>query len=398
MLRKKIDRVLAAILLLVVFIIGGATLTLHARDFAYALTKGYTNYLKQDGRPLAGASARISALTSTINRTLLGKDAFEGLNIRLQMALGKQMFSLGGSTMVKLKTGQLYDLLGKTDIQDDIKKMTDLQQNLKDLGIPMLYVYPHSYLYEDNMLPDGITDTNVQVANELVSGLRAADIPVIDSRETAKAAGLTLDQEIYRTDQHWATPNLFAAFQATAAKLNEMGFAIDPSLYASDRFTSDVYAQMHMGQVGDRLGPSLIKPDDFVLMQPAYDTMLHKKIVNGTKTEEVSGTFKDLLNWKLIDEAKENGVANLYSVYGNHDAENWYVNDKVSTGRILISKDSYGTPFVDFLVLTAHEVLAVDMRKSSRSIEDYAREFKPDIVIVAHSQAMLREANYVFVE
>jgi hypothetical protein len=84
--------------------------------------------------------------------------------------------------------------------------------------------------------------------------------------------------------------------------------------------------------------------------------------------------------------------------YGNHDAENWYVNDNVPTGRILISKDSYGTPFVDFLALTAHEVLAIDLRKSNRTIEDYAREFKPDIVIVAHSQAMLCEANYVFVE
>lgn len=398
MLRKKMDRALAVILLLAIFTIGGATLALHAKDFAYALTKGYTNYLKDDGRPLAGATARISALTSTINRTLLGKDAFEGLNLRLQMVLGKQMFSLGGSTMVKLKTGQLYDLLGKTDFSDDIKKMTELHQNLSEMGIPMLYVYPHSYLYEDNMLPDGVTDTNVPMADMLVKGLRDADIPVIDSRETSKAAGLAIDQEIYRTDQHWATPNLFAAFQATAAKLNEIGLAIDPSLYASDNFTSDVYAKMHMGQVGERMGPSLIQPDDFILMQPAYDTMLHKKIVNGSNTEDISGTFKDLLNWKLIDEAKANGVANLYSVYGNHDAENWYVNDKVSTGRVLISKDSFGTPFVDFLALTAHEVLAVDMRKSSRSIEDYAREFKPDVVIVAHSQAMLREANYVFVE
>ena len=397
MLRKTIDRVLAAILVLSIFVMGGVTMALHARDLAYAVTKGYTNYIKE-GRPLAGISARISALTSTINRTLLGKDAFEGLNLRLQMALGKQMFSLGGSTMVKLKTGQLYDLMGKTSFKDDIEKMVRLKDTLKSMGIPMLFVYPHSYLYEDGMLPDGVTDTNVEMADALVSGLRAADIPVIDSREVYRANGLTIDRAIYRTDQHWATPTLFATFQATAAKLNEMGFAIHPTLYASENFTSEVFAGMHMGQVGERLGPELIEPDDFVLMKPTYETSLHKKTVNGTKVEEAESSFTDLLNLKLIDDAKRDGVANLYSVYGNHDAENLYVNDKVPTGRILISKDSYGTPFVDFMALTAHEVLAVDLRKNSRSIEDYAREFKPDIVIVAHSQAMLREANYVFVE
>jgi hypothetical protein len=248
------------------------------------------------------------------------------------------------------------------------------------------------------MLPDGVTDANVQMADTLVTGLRAADIPVVDSREVYKASGLTLDRAIYRTDQHWATPTLFATFQATAAKLSEMGFPIHPTLYASESFSSETFPGMHMGQVGERLGPKLIAPDDFVLTRPDYETSLTKKTVNGANTEEVSGSFHDLLNLKLLDDARRDGVANLYSVYGNHDAENWYVNDKVPTGRILIAKDSYGTPFVDFMALTAHEVLAVDLRKSPRSIEDYAREFKPDIVIVAHSQAMLRKANYVFVE
>ncbi len=398
MFRKSINIVLAAILMLTIFVVGGVTLAEHWREFGYALTKGYTNYIKEDGQPLASVKARVSMLTYTINRTILGVDEMERFNLRFQLALGKQIFSVGPNTMVKLKTGQLYDLLSVSSMSDDVEKMVKLKQNLQDMGIPMLFVYPHSYLYEDNMLPDGVTDDNIRAADELVTGLRAADIPVIDSRDSYKAAGLTIDQAIYRTDQHWATPNLFATFQATAQKLNEMGFAIDPSLYASDSFTTNIYAQMHMGQVGERLGPSLITPDDFVLMQPTYETLLHKKIVNGTKTEEFSGSFHDLLNWKLIDDAKKDGVSNLYSVYGNHDAENWYVNDKVPTGRILISKDSYGTPFVDFLVLAAHEVLAVDLRKSARTIEDYAREYKPDIVIVAHSQAMLREANYVFVE
>jgi len=396
--RKRIDIALAALLMLTMFGIGGVTIAQHGRELAYAVTKGYVNYIKEDGQPLASVKARVTSLTSTINHTLPGVDRLERYNILFQMSLGKQIVSVGGQTMVKLKTGQLYDLLGDTDMTDDAAKMAKLKENLGAMGIPMLYVYPHSYIYQDGMLPDGVKDYNVEDANELVSGLKAAGIPVVDSRDVFRAAGLTIDQTIYRTDQHWATPELFATFQATCEQLNGMGFKIDPSLYASENFTSETYPEMHMGQVGERLGAKYIAPDDFILLQPGYDTMLHKKIVNGSATSEADGSFHDLLNWKLVDDAKRDGTANLYSVFGNHDAENWYVNDKVPTGRILIAKDSYGTPFVDYLALTAHEVLAVDMRKGRHSIEDYAREFKPDVVIVAHSQAMLREANYVFVE
>jgi len=397
MLRKRIDIVLTAILLAFIFTIGGVTACLHLRSFGYDLVKGYTNYLKE-GQPLAGVSARISALTNTINQVLLGKDFFQKLNLRLQMALGKEMYSLGGSTMVRLKTGQLYDLEKKTSFSDDIEKMVVLKGTLEKMGIPMFYVYPHAMLYEDGLLPDGVVDTNIQMADVLVSGLRKAGIPVIDSREVYRASGLTLDRAIYRTDRHWANALIFETFRVTAEKLNEMGFSIDPSIYAAENFKTDLYPRMHMGQVGQRLGVGLIEPDDFELIYPTYDTSFKKKIVNGRNVEEKSGSFMDLLYPGLLDDAKINGVANLYWVYGNQDAESWYTNDKVSTGRILISKDSFGTPFVDFLALTAHEVLAVDLRKTQRTIEDYAREFQPDIVIVAHSQAMLRSANYVFVE
>ncbi len=392
------DRFLAAFLLLTIFTIGGVTLGAHPREFAYAVVKGYQNHIREDGQPLRTVSARISALKGTMNRTLFGKDFFEKLNLGLQMALGKQIISVGGSTMVRLKTGQLYDLMGKTELSDDIAKMVRLKENLTQLGCEMLYVYPHCSLYEDGLLPGGVIDYNIEAADELVGSLRDAGIFVIDSREVYRSLGLDLDQAIYRTDQHWSTLTAFETFRATAAKLRDMGLAIDPALYDRDSFSVQTYPTLHMGQVGERLGQSLIEPDDFALILPRYETMLSRKIVNGSAVEEALGPFESLLNMKLLDDARRDGVANLYSVYGNHDAENWYVNDKVDTGRVLISKDSFGTPFANLLALTAHETLTVDLRKSQRTIEDYARVFKPDVVIVAHSQAMLREANYVFIE
>jgi hypothetical protein len=221
MFRKRIDIALAALLMLTMFGMGGVTIAQHGRELAYAITKGYANYIKEDGQPLASVKARVSAITSTINHTLPGVDQLERYNILFQMSLGKQIMSVGGQTMVKLKTGQLYDLLGNTNMQDDVAKMAKLKENLDAMGIPMLYVYPHSYIYEEGMLPDGAKDYNIEDADELVGGLKAAGIPVVDSRDAFKAAGLTIDQAIYRTDQHWATPELFATFQQTCEKLNE---------------------------------------------------------------------------------------------------------------------------------------------------------------------------------
>ncbi len=147
-----------------------------------------------------------------------------------------------------------------------------------------------------------------------------------------------------------------------------------------------------MGQVGERLGPSLIEPDDFALTQPTYETMLRKKTVNGTNTEEASGSFSDLLNWSLIDDAEQNGVSNLYSVFGNHDAENWYVNDKVSRAHPDL-QDSFGTPLVDYR-RHVHEVQAEDKRKGSAPSILRAR-LQAGQRNRGPLHAMLREANYV---
>jgi hypothetical protein len=140
------------------------------------------------------------------------------------MALGKQMFSLGGTTMVKLKTGQLYDLMGKTDFSDDIEKMVKLRDNLEEMGIPMLYVYPHAYLYEDRHAARRRRRHQRGDGRRAGDGAGAGVHPGRRQREVYRDAGLTLDQAIYRTDQHCATPNIFATFRATAAKLSEMGF------------------------------------------------------------------------------------------------------------------------------------------------------------------------------
>ncbi|MEG0145566.1 MAG: hypothetical protein RR739_05830, partial [Clostridia bacterium] len=174
-MRKIINRVLTVLLILTITVIGGGTIAKNAKSLAYAGLVTYTTYQTGEGL-FENIKARIKALTTALNVSLIGKDAFEKANAKLQLSLGKQMLNFGGTTMVKLKTGQLYDVQADTDVRDDVARMKTLHDKLSAQGIPMVFAYAHSELYEDDLLPSGVEDFNNKVADDIVTGLRAEGI------------------------------------------------------------------------------------------------------------------------------------------------------------------------------------------------------------------------------
>ena len=109
-MRKIVNRILAVALVAVMLIIGGLTLAGNARSLGYALLVTYTQYLEPDSGFFGNVQARIQSVTNAINASLLGKDWFRRANAAFQLALGKEVLSFGGTTMVRLSTGQLYDV------------------------------------------------------------------------------------------------------------------------------------------------------------------------------------------------------------------------------------------------------------------------------------------------
>ncbi|MDO4548911.1 MAG: hypothetical protein Q4D04_12485 [Clostridia bacterium] len=396
MIKKIVNRILAIALIASIAVIGGATLFGNMRSLGYAFAVNYTQYLDKDGGPFAGISARIASLTAAINVNILGKDWFEKTNARMQLALGKHSLNFGSTTMVRLNTGHLYDLLGDADVSDDIESMKALNDTLGEDGIPMIFVYAHGTLYEDDMLPTGVADFNDKVADDMVNGMREAGITTIDSREVYKNRGMTLDDAIFRTDLHWSIMTAFNVYRASCEALLETG-AIQPDMTATDigRFDIEILENAHMGGMGERVGAEAVEPDDFQVITPAFETYIRQNIMTSEGYQQREGTFEQaVMNADLLEGG---GYSNRYDSYGYHTEIVYYTNENAPEGRLLIVKDSYGTPVTSFMSLAVRDVCALDLRKTQKTVEQLVDEFKPDAVVVIHCQEMFRGKNYVFI-
>lgn len=395
-MNKIINRVLAVIFLLTIFVIGGVTLAQNYRSIAYAGLVTYTQYAEPGARGLATLKPRITAVENTINTKLLGKDAFQKINARMQMALGKQVLNFGGTTMVRLKSGDLYDVqsdVGEKSLNADVETMAKLKGKLDEKGIPMVYVYAHSGLYEEGLLPGGIKDYNNQVADRIVNGLRAQGITTLDSREIYRQRGMTLDQAVMRTDQHWTILMAFEAFSASVEALNATGkISLDEAAADIANYSVRQLPGAHMGDVGARVGEAAVRPDDFYMITPKFATHI-ERTEGGVVT---TGTFEEaVMDMSVL----EGGAArSIYDLYGDHVDLTYYTNENAPAGRLLIVKDSFGTPTASFMSLAAREVCAIDLRRTQRTVEEMVEAFAPDAVLVVHCQEMMRGKNYVFVE
>lgn len=400
-MRKIVNGILAVALVAVMLIIGGLTLAGNARSLGYALLVTYTQYLEPDSGFFGNVQARIQSVTNAINASLLGKDWFRRANAAFQLALGKEVLSFGGTTMVRLSTGQLYDVQPDYDISSNLDTILRLKDKLDEKGIPMVYAYAHSELYEDGLLPEGVEDYNNKVADDIVSGLRQAGIPTIDSRQVYRDHGLTLDQAVYRTDQHWSILTAFTVFGETLKALNDTGaLALDPSLGDLDNYRMEIVPRAHMGDVGARLGEGLVEPDDFQLITPLFPTQITQRISKPTSEgggfDQRSGSFQEAAMY--MDKMEGEGAANRYDTYGLHRELTYFTNEDAPEGRLLILKDSFGTPVSTFYSLAVREVCALDLRKGRITAEEMVEEFQPDAVLVVYCQEMMREKNYVLVD
>ena len=400
-MQKLVNRILAVALVLTLLVIGGGTLAGGARSLGYAFLVTYTQYLEPDSGFFGQVKARIQSLNNAINLSLLGKDWFEKRNAALQMGLGKQMLSFGGTTMVKLKTGQLYDVQSDTDVRNDLETMRKLKRKLDEKGIPMVYAYAHSELYEDNLLPVGVEDYNNKVADDIVKGLREMGIVTIDSRQVYRDHGLTMENAVYRTDQHWSILTAFTVYGEALKALNESGaMHMDEAMAEMDNFDLEVRKGVHMGDVGARVGQGVIESDDFQLITPKFDTHITQRISQPTSAgggfEERTGTFQEAVMYR--EKLEGEGASNRYDTYGLHRELTYFTNEDAPQGRLLILKDSFGTPVSSFFSLAAREVCALDLRKGRLTAEEIIDQFQPDAVLVVYCQEMMRERNYVLVD
>ena len=357
-------------------------------------------YLPEHWNGMDLFNARLRSLESKLGGALWKSEELGYVNSAFQYALGKKMINTGGSQMVKLNTGHLYDLQGPVSAVPKVSEIADLK-DLLDPNLPFLFVYEHPVVYDEGMFPEGYEklDYGTEFADEAVSLMRARGIDTIDSREVLNASGYSYDELLWKSDQHWTTLAAIVMAREIAREAAEKtGLPIDPNRIDPEGFETKVYEKLFLGKYGQRVGTGLIDPDDIVVYWPAYETEMRRETFYLGQMLNGEGSFREaIVRWDKLERGRSGYNINAYMDYGLTENYEHIENRTAPRARILLLKDSYSAPIGAFLSLTASDVYAVDMRRSNRTFPELVEEFEPDIVVVAYSQQMLRDENYQFV-
>lgn len=261
-----------------------------------------------------------------------------------------------------------------------------------DLGVPIVYVQPPTkYIEGYTEFPATLHDQTGQNVAATAELLAAAGVPRLDLRSLAGEQDLPKEQMFYRTDHHWRVETAFWANAQTVAWLNEQfGWAIDADGYYCDlaNWQQTDFGKNFLGSQGRRVGRFFGGVDDFVLIEPAFDTQFAVTLKQQNGEEVVKqGSFSEvLLDWDMLNDSDI--YSNRYGAYWGADyplvvADNLNNDDGK---RVLIIKDSYSLPYGAFMATMLDELYMVDLRYFDiADLADYIKEIKPDLMLIMYS-------------
>ncbi|MBQ6372873.1 MAG: hypothetical protein IJJ45_00105 [Clostridia bacterium] len=404
---KRVTRVTAAILTVAflgfVFAALAGTLANNGHDVLNSLrmTPTVRATLPEHPDRLDRLAARINSFTSKISEVMWMKDELGYVNSDFQYALGKRMINTGSQNMIRLNTGHLYDLVPYKSLVEGSEGIADLvQTTLKD--IPALFVYEHPTLYDASMMPAeyAALDHSAEMADEVVSTLRARGVRVLDSRDVLPKSGYPLDDLLWVTDQHWSTLSAITMARAIAGELNGMtGAELEPDRIDPDTMEQYVHEKFFLGKYGQRVGTRRVTPDDIIEYWPRYDTNITRETKrSSTVTEHASGPFREtcIRRTYLEPDPGKTWSKLAYTYYGQVEYYSVFENPDAPDFTILLLKDSYSAPIGTFLSLLARHVIFVDMRQDVDPLPVWLEKYQPDAVVIAYSLQMMRDDNYEF--
>ncbi|MBE5791386.1 MAG: hypothetical protein E7322_04410 [Clostridiales bacterium] len=403
-MRKWLNRALAVLFIAFLCTVFCVTMVQHGRMYAYGFFKSYKEKLPKNPTILDNIEARIYKLNGNANERLFLRDEMRVLNARFQSLLGKDIYDVGGKDTVRLANGAYYDMFTQKSTYEKMEELIDFSIRLEEeMNIPTAFVYCHGGVYEESLLPEKYRpmDDNNAFADEFIEAFKKAGISVTDSRVAYRTAGLTPDQAIFNSDIHWTHRMALETAAEAVRNLNrDFDLGLDETALDYERFVDEVHKDIFKGEIAQRLGLGIVDVDDIHLLYPAYDTHIeYTSEKTGVKIEK-SGSFSETVvdREKMNIDSDDGYSTTAYYIYGDYLARLHTINKDAADKKILIFKDSYGTPVSAYFTLVAGELIAIDLRSTNESIEAIVREIQPDVVIFAYSQQMLRKFDYVIAE
>ena len=319
----------------------------------------------------------------------------------IQRVLGKHIVSDAGyGEIYKTKYNQIIFKVDKKNfrVMRSLDAVEELKSKLDEAGIPFLYVQaPFKLSDDEQQLPINKKDYADYNVNLFLKGLDERSIAYLDLRPLLRDGEKTQNQLFFDTDHHW---RIETAFEATGHIMDELnkdyGFTIDSKYKDLKNYKVTTLKKCYLGSMGRRTGRFYSGLDDFTLITPAFKTnyTLYEHDYGAEKI--YTGSFYNAILDKkyLVKDAPVD--LNRYAVYHGDNEELIFENNLVNTGKVMMIKDSFGVPVYSFLSLGVHEVRALDLRLFNDSVAKYAKENRPDVVILLYNGDTFNEEMFDF--
>ena len=302
-----------------------------------------------------------------------------------------------------LEDGYIVSAYDETSTDYEYDQVAGFYQYLQGKGIPFCYVNaPLKYL-DDKLLEEefGIASYGNQNGDVFLDRLYEAGIPYVDLRNEINSENRDVYDMFYRTDHHWTVEaGLWSASKVAEALNLYCGYDVDMGIFEEERYSKTTFQQCWLGEQGRKVAESYVGLDDFIKIEPLYETDVLVK----TEYGEFSGSFSEMYMdesyyQKLDGPAYDVGL--LHYSYSPRGITNvLFKNNKVKDGKVLLLCDSYSFVTVPFLSMGVAEVTPLVMRGYNGSVREYIENHDFDAVVMMYAGFMIgahddaESANY----
>ena len=288
----------------------------------------------------------ISELELFITDSFPYRDFFVGLKTNVEKLIGKKDINdiyLGEDDFMLTK----YE---KIDTEKLVNTLNNFKTNNKNSNISLMLIPSSITIYEDKLPSNAITDSEVEVINDVYQKVSMNNIDVLDYLVNLKEK----KQVFYKTDHHWTT---FGAYQAYLAFCQKNSIApLDEESFDIIKVTDDFYGTLYSKTTNYHTSSDSIY---------LYQTNTHYDVYYVNKNVHVNSLYE----LKYLD------VKDKYSLFldNNHPLIEITNEDIDSDDEILVIKDSYGNSFTPFIAEHFYKIHIVDLRYNLNSMTDYLK-------------------------
>ncbi len=391
-MKLKKDNIIALFFIFFIFAFAVASLALNGIPYRQFVTRYIEiNDAKVDHKNLfEKLDSATQAFEITLEDNVIKKPIIEVNGLYQRLAGKRALQDAGYGEIYQTNSGQVIFAMQPKDaaVAACSEQLIQFKKSLDEVGLPLLYVQaPFKLSGDSGQLPRTKIDYSDYNIDRFLNSIAMQGVPYLDLRPLLFDGEKTRNELFYNTDHHWKIATAFEACGHVERHLNaNYGFAIDPFFSDIENYRQQTIKNCFLGSMGRRTGFLYAGLDDFTLITPKFDTSIRLEEIDDPAQPVISeGTFSEaVLDMQYLD-APLNVYQNRYAVYHGDNRELIFHNNNVDSGKILLIKDSFGIPVYSFMSLGVAEIRALDLRFFKDSVIEYAKTYRPDVVIVLYN-------------